>query len=166
MVKLVNVTATKTATTTVRTDAGRVPYFTNADKDADAEAVEKRPGMPSAHSFQVTPEVAKQLKDAGVVTIDGEADDVNDALVARNASVAETLEANAQVDADENDVITGADTRDTTAFTGGTAQRGGTTKANPEVAKEADDVNADAPPAADADTEEKTPAPKRRAAKK
>jgi hypothetical protein len=155
--QLVKVQAIKTATTPVRTTNGTVPMFTNADGKADAKAREAKPNQRSAHKFLVEADVAEQLKNAGVVKIidDGTDEaDASDGTMTIADGAAETLKRNAQTDADENDVNSGMDTRDTTAFVGGTENRGGTTAANADVVRDetADTSDtADAPPASDGD---------------
>lgn len=150
--QLVKVQAIATTTTAVRTAFGTVPMFTNADGDADRKAREAKPSLRSAHKFFTDADTAEQLRKAGAVKIlddgsdDAAADDDGTVTIADGA--AKTLEANASIDADENDRISGVDTRDTTAFVGGTDQRGGTTSANPELDADEDDA-ADAPPASD-----------------
>lgn len=167
--KLVKVQATKTAVTTVRGERLRQNIVTNTDKKAE-EAAEKEGGS-NAHTFFVSGDIAQQLVDKGVVKIVGDGSDaptkraepVMGSTVTHEAG--KRLEENADAD-QEGASVSGADTRDTTAFARPPLQSGETAPGGEgEEAADADAApteSADDADASAAATRTRTRAPRRR----
>ena len=159
--KLVEVKALKTAVTTVRGTGVRYNIVTNEDADAAAKAEEA--GEENTHQFMVEPDIAEQLKAKGVVEILGDKD--AEVPPSRQDSLdAQRVAENAEAD-QEGSSVSGADTRDSTAFATKPVEE--VTPTNPAPAESAESATADAPPTGDDDTDDTAakPAAKRAARK-
>lgn len=166
---MVKVKALKTATTTVRGERVRQNIVTNANEKAAKKAAEN--GEDNTHTFLTTPAIADQLVAKGVVEIvdeDATAEDDGDDTSSPNTPAAQAkkrVKKNAEADQAGGDSVSGADTRDTTAFATPPLEEATPVNAAPAGGDNAS--TADAPPAGDEDeqTEKKAPA-KKAAAKK
>ena len=165
--KMVKVRATSTAVTTVRANSMRINIVTNTDQKAAKAAEEDGEG--NTYEFLVDADVARQLEEkkvAKIVEEDVTVEETGAEPTMGSTSAAEAkkrLAANAEADG-EGDTVSGADTRDTTAFATEPLKENTPTNPEPATTDEAP-ATADAPPTGD-ETETSKPAAKKAPAKK